>query len=501
MHEWNGRIIRLSGAGRSIAYRAGGTKMFPFLNDEDKCARARKPVLGSYWAIAAAILLLATASVSHADPKNVAYLLTLTGPIGPAASDYVRKGLEKAGGDNAKLVILRIDTPGGLDTSMREIIQDILSSPIPVVSFVAPSGARAASAGTYILYASHVAAMAPGTNLGAATPVQIGGGVRPFPTPKPSDPKEKAGKEDAKKDDSKPVAAKPTLSDKAVNDAIAYIRSLAQLRGRNVEWAEKAVREAASLPAEEALTKGVIDLVADDLKDLLVKLDGREVQVLGQARRLSTSGLTTETIEPDWRSRLLGIITNPNIAYILMLIGIYGLILEFYSPGLVGPGVIGAICLVLAFYAFHILPINYAGFALLILGLALMIAEAFAPSFGILGLGGAAAFAFGSVMLIDVDIPGFRISRVLIGSIGFLSAAGFLVVLILLNRARQRPVVSGPEEMIGLAGEVVEWNAGQGRVRVHGEYWNAKATGEIQPGNRVRIESIDGLTLMVTPII
>lgn len=461
----------------------------------------RKPALGSYWTVAAALCLLLITSFSHADPRNVAYILTLTGPIGPAASDYVRKGLEKAGDGNAKLIILRIDTPGGLDTSMREIIQDILSSPIPVVSFVAPSGARAASAGTYILYASHVAAMAPGTNLGAATPVQIGGGFQPAPAPQSPNPEDKTKKDKPKEDQSKPVAAKPTLSDKAVNDAIAYIRSLAQLRGRNVEWAEKAVREAASLPAEEALTKGVIDLVADDLKDLLVKLDGREVQVLGQVRILRTSGLTTKTIEPDWRSKLLGIITNPNVAYILMLIGIYGLILEFYSPGLVGPGVIGAICLVLAFYAFHILPINYAGAALIILGMALMIAEAFAPSFGILGLGGAAAFAFGSVMLIDADIPGFRISRVLIGSIGFLSAAGFLLVLILLTRARQRPVVSGPEEMIGLAGEVVEWNAGQGRVRVHGEFWNAKATGEIQPGNRVRIERIDGLTLVVTPIV
>lgn len=476
--------------------------MFPFLKDnvEDKCVSLMKAVPKPYWAIAAAILLLVAGNISHADPKKGAYLLTLTGPIGPAASGYIGKGIAKARDDGVELVVLQIDTPGGLATSMREIIKDILSSPVPIAAFVAPSGARAASAGTYILYASHVAAMAPGTNLGAATPVQIGGGFNPLPTPQSPDPKEKTGKEDAKKDESKPAAKKPTLADKAVNDAIAYIRSLAQLRGRNVEWAEKAVREAASLPAEEALQENVIDLLADDVEDLLVKLDGREVQVSGQARRLRTAGLTLQTIEPDWRSKLLGIITNPNIAYILMLIGIYGLILEFYSPGLVGPGVIGAICLVVAFYAFHILPINYAGFALIILGVALMIAEAFAPSFGILGLGGAAAFAIGSIMLIDVDVPGFRISRLLIGSIGFISAAGFLLVLILLVRARQRPVVSGPEEMIGLAGEVIDWHGEEGRIRIHGEDWKAKADGEMKSGHHVRVERIDGLTLFVTPV-
>ncbi|MGI9385918.1 MAG: NfeD family protein [Methyloligellaceae bacterium] len=475
--------------------------MFPFSNDEIRRVWLRKRAPRSSWAIAAAILLLVAGNFSNADPQKGGYLLTLTGPIGPAASDYIGKGILTAREEGAELVVLQIDTPGGLDTSMRTIIRDILSSSVPVVTFVAPSGARAASAGTYILYASHVAAMAPGTNLGAATPVQIGGGFRPFPTPQSPDPTNGNKKDQTKKEDeSKPAAKKPTLSDKAVNDAVAYIRSLAQLRGRNVEWAEKAVREAASLPAADALQENVIDLLADDVKDLLAKLNGREVKVLGQARRLRTAGLALRHIEPDWRSKLLGIITNPNIAYILMLIGIYGLILEFYSPGLVGPGVIGAISLVLAFYAFHILPINYAGFALIIFGVALMIAEAFAPSFGILGIGGAAAFAIGSIMLIDVDVPGYRISRLLIGSIGFISAGGFLLVLILLARARQRPVVSGPEEMIGLAGEVIDWHAGEGRVRIHGELWRAKASGEIPPGDEVRVDSIDGLTLVVTPV-
>jgi membrane-bound serine protease (ClpP class) len=341
--------------------------------------------------------------------------------------------------------------------------------------------------------------MAPGTNLGAATPVQIGGGFSPFPKPQSSDEKEKSEKEDGKKEDGAPPARKPTLSDKAVNDAIAYIRSLAQLRGRNVEWAEKAVREAASLPAEEALRNNVIDLLADNIDDLLIKVDARKVEVLGKTRALDTAGISVRQIEPDWRSKLLGIITNPNIAYILMLIGIYGLILEFYNPGVVAPGVIGAISLVLAFYAFHILPINYAGFALILLGVVLMVAEAFTPSFGVLGLGGIAAFTIGSIMLIDTDIPGYRISRALIGSIGFLGAGGLLLVLFLLGRARRRPVVSGPEEMVGLAGKVIEWQGGEGRIRIHGELWNAKADRDIEAGHRVRVERIEGLTLVVTP--
>ena len=305
--------------------------------------------------------LLLFSALSQAEQTATGYLLELKGPVGPAASDYIHKGIDKAWAERGKLVILRIDTPGGLSTSMRKIVKDLLQSPLPVVSYVAPSGARAASAGTYIVYASHVAAMAPGTNLGAATPVQIGGGL---PVPKAPGTKDKEG--EAKKTNGEKRA--PTMSDKAVNDAVAYIRSLAQMRGRNAEWAEKAVREAASLPAEEAFKEGVIDLIADDVDGLLAKLDGREVVVLGQTRRLQTSGLKLQAIEPDWRTRLLGIITNPNIAYILMLIGIYGLILEFYSPGVLVPGVIGAICLLVALYAFQLLPINYAGFALIQIG-------------------------------------------------------------------------------------------------------------------------------------
>jgi membrane-bound serine protease (ClpP class) len=436
--------------------------------------------------------LLLFSALSQAEQTATGYLLELKGPVGPAASDYIHRGIDKAWAERGKLVILRIDTPGGLSTSMREIVKDLLQSPLPVVSYVAPSGARAASAGTYIVYASHVAAMAPGTNLGAATPVQIGGGL---PVPKAPGTKDEEGA--AKKTNGEKRA--PTMSEKIVNDAVAYIRSLAQMRGRNAEWAEKAVREAASLPAEEALKEGVIDLIADDVDGLLAKLDGREVVVLGQTRRLQTSGLKLQAIEPDWRTRLLGIITNPNIAYILMLIGIYGLILEFYSPGVLVPGVIGAICLLVALYAFQLLPINYAGFALILLGLALMTAEAFAPSFGVLGIGGTAAFVIGSIMLLETDVPGFGISWTLIGSIAAVSAGFFIFVMMMLVRSRSRPVVSGPEEMVGSTGKVIDWEGHEGTVRVHGEVWNARAARALDTGRAVRVEKIDGLTLVVQP--
>lgn len=429
---------------------------------------------------------------SHAEQKGSGFLLDLKGPVGPAASDYIHRGIDKAWGQRAKVIVLRIDTPGGLDSSMREIVKSLLQSPLPVVSFVAPSGARAASAGTYILYASHVAAMAPGTNLGAATPVQIGGGL---PVPKAPGKKDEEGE----KNQTEKTKRKPTIADKAVNDAVAYIRSLAQMRGRNANWAEKAVREAASLSAEEALKEGVIDMMANDVDDLLTKLDGREVVVLGQTRLLQTSGLKIETIEPDWRTQLLGTITNPNIAYVLMLIGIYGLILEFYSPGVLVPGVIGGICLLVALYSFQLLPINYAGFALILLGLALMVAEAFAPSFGILGIGGVIAFVFGSIMLLETDVPGFGISWMLIGSIAAVSAGLFILAVTMLVRARSRPVVSGPEEMVGSTGQVIDWEGHAGTVRVHGEVWKARATKALDAGGPVRVNEIDGLTLVVQP--
>jgi membrane-bound serine protease (ClpP class) len=432
-----------------------------------------------------ACLMLAPQGKIRAQEVRSAFLVEIDGVIGPAASDYVERAIQTAQHEKAEVIILRLDTPGGLDTSMRAINRAILASPIPVVGYVAPSGARAASAGTYILYASHIAAMAPGTNLGAATPVQIGGG---FPSVPPS------GKP---ADDKKP--AHPTIADKAVSDAIAYIKSLAQLRGRNVDWAEKAVREAASLSAEDARAEKVVDFLAISVPDLLKQIDQQRVETQFGQRQLATRGLTITRYEPDWRTQVLSVITNPNIAYILMLFGIYGLLFEFYSPGAIVPGVVGAISLCLALYAFHVLPINYAGLALVALGIILMASEAFVPSFGALGLGGAAAFVIGSIMLMDVEAPGFRVSPMLIGSVAAVSAGLLLAVMMMLMRARRRAVVTGPEELLGSRGQVIDWQGASGHVRVHGEVWKADAKSELQPGRWVSVNAIDGLTLTVTP--
>lgn len=433
------------------------------------------------------VIGIAHYAVGGAGAQSVpsALLIEIEGAIGPSASDFVSRGLRAAYGRKARLVILRLDTPGGLDSSMREIVREILASPVPVIGYVAPSGARAASAGTYILYATHIAVMAPGTNLGAATPVQIGGG---FPTPPSSD-----------KTDQSKKPKHPTLADKSVSDAIAYIRSLAQMRGRNVEWAEKAVREAASLSAEDALKEGVIDLVAADVASLLAQVDGRVASLTTGAMTLSTKGLTLERYEADWRTRFLGVITNPNIAYILMLIGFYGILFEFYSPGMIIPGVAGAICLLLALYAFQVLPVNYAGLALILLGAALMTSEAFVPSFGALGLGGAAAFVLGSIMLMDTNVPGFAVSPILIGSIAAVSSGLFLFVMMMMLRARRRAVVTGQEELIDSRAEVIDWSGDRGHVRVHGEVWTARADATtFSPGDTVNVRAIDGLTLMVS---
>ncbi len=455
----------------------------------------------------AVLPLVLAGSVSAAE--KTAALFEVKGIIGPAMSDYLVRGFAKAREQGATVIVLRIDTPGGLDTSMREIIREILASPIPVLSYVAPSGARAASAGTYMLYASHIAAMAPGTNLGAATPVQIGGAPKPLPPPRRGDDDEDEdaeGEEDgeqAKGDEAADKPARkgppPTLADKAVSDAAAYIRSLAQLRGRNVKWAERAVREAASLSAEEALEAGVIDLVAQDLDELLAKADGRSVKVVNTLQTIASAGAEVAVTAPDWRTELLGVITNPNVAYILLLIGMYGLIYEFTHPGIVAPGVAGAISLMLALFAFHVLPINYAGLGLILLGIAFMVAEAFLPAFGALGIGGVIAFVIGSMMLFDIEAPGFGVSRPLIFGIAASSSALFTVVLALAVKARRRPVVSGREEMVGSLGQVADWGEGRGRVRVHGEIWQADAATPLEPGAAVRVTALDGLTVRVEP--
>jgi membrane-bound serine protease (ClpP class) len=461
----------------------------------DLSSRLARALLGA--TIGAGLLLT---GVGKAIAATVAEL-TIEGAIGPATADYVGRSFEKAVDEGAEVIILRMNTPGGLADSMRVIIQDILAAPVPVVGWVAPSGAHAASAGTYILYACQIAAMAPGTNLGAATPVQIGGGGVPGgePAPAPDEEPGEAGGKGGEPETNQPRDA-PTagMQDKIVNDAVAYIRSLAQLRGRNAEWAEKAVREAASLSAAEALEEKVIDLVARDLDQLLAEIDGRTVEVVGGERTIDTADAVVVTIEPDWRAELLALITNPNVAYILMLIGIYGIILEFYNPGMVFPGVTGAISLLLALYAFQVLPVNYAGLALIGLGIALLITEVLVSSFGALGVGGVVAFVVGSIMLMDTDAPGFGISWQVIGGTSLAAASLLLLLMWMLSRSQRRPVVTGEEEMVGRRARVVDWQGQEGRVHVHGELWRARGPAGLVPGQEVEVRAIKGLTLEVT---
>ena len=467
--------------------------------------RARRLRAGLY--VGALILGLLLALPGIGQDRRVAILLDVDGAIGPASADYILKGMEQARLETAELVILRLDTPGGLDSSMRVIIKAMLSSPVPVVTYVAPAGSRAASAGTYMLYASQVAAMAPATHLGAATPVQIGGppGVPDMPTDRPAQPErdkaadeedtaraEEAGRED------KPRRGGTAMERKVLEDAVAYIRGLAERHGRNADWAELAVREAVSLTAREALEKNVIDLVADSVPQLLEQLHGRTVRMDFGEKTLDTENIEVVALEPDWRSRLLAIITNPNIAYLLMLVGIYGIIFELANPGTIVSGVIGAICLILALYAFQLLPINYAGLALIILGLAFIIAEAFMPSFGILGIGGVIAFVAGSVILVDDEA--WQVSLPLVGGMALFTGAFLVWGVGRFVTIRRHRVGTGREEMVGARATVMQDFEDEGPVWLHSERWTATSDQPLHKDQTVRVVAMDGLKLRVVPV-
>ena len=422
------------------------------------------------------------------------WVVALDGPVGPASADLVIRAIEDAEAAAAAALVIRMDTPGGLDKSMRDLVKAILAAEVPVVTYVSPDGARAASAGTYIAYASHVAAMAPATNIGSSTPVSLAPGApQPVPNP-PASEGEDAEEEQA---EAPPAAAGDAMTKKIVNDAVAYLQSLAELRGRNIEWAEKTVREGANLRASAALERNVIDLVAQDLEDLLSQLEGRAITLNDEAHTLATADAELVFVEADWRHELLSIITDPSIAYGLLIIGVYGLILEFYNPGMLFPAVTGVICLLLGAYGLQMLPINYAGLALILIGLGMLIAEAVTPTYGVLGVGGVVAFVAGSIMLMDTEVPGYQLPLPIIGGFAIAGAAIAFLVVGSAIRARRQAVATGPESMVGGTGLALQDFTGQGQVRAFGEVWQAQSDTPLAKGAKVRITAVQGLILTV----
>ncbi len=487
--------------------------MFNARPDTVRGRRAVGRLLAAVSLVAAGLLLSLTALL--AQDRDEVVQLTVADAIGPATKDFIIRGIEDAEETGAELVVLKLDTPGGLDASMRDIISKILNAEVPVATWVAPDGARAASAGTYILLASPVAAMAPATHLGAATPVPVGGSAPTAPAPSgepETDPgadaapsnQTSAPEAEAEADRSEaPSQPADASSSKAINDAVAYIRGLAERHGRNADWAERAVREAVTLTAPDALDQNVIDVIAENIDELLTAIDGREVKLHDRSVTLATDGLSVREIEPDWRTQLLAIITNPTLAYILLLVGVYGLLLEGYNPGALVPGIIGGISLLLALYAFQILPVNYAGLALMVLGLALIAVELFVPSFGILGVGGLVAVVFGSVILFDDDIPGYAVNDGLIAGLAVSGAVLFGMIVWMIQRALQRPRMTGRASLIDHTAEAIsDFTDGRGRVHLQGEDWFARSTDSVRRGQRVRITAMDdeGFVLQVEPL-